>query len=406
MCYASNRLRLRGREVVDFGQAIRDYVRFGYCTSIGNIATFGEIFGGGGNPIGELGVQAARFLHNQFCNLPAPSPPPPPFTGGQCPTYYTIQVQWNATAIPGSGLSDESSLDTFTVIGPVQGVGIVNSSGRIFAELRAAHIPIVGGASTYRYRSVDAGFYSSATATITSVVRQDGQPDNCGSVPPVIPPYTPGSNSTTNNITYTTDNGDTVSIPTTITFGYGRVDVNGTINVPFTLNLNVTPTANITGNINLNTGDINFNAGNPTLPPSSCGGNSDDYTPDPTNLPPVSTGNPDIPDPTPDPTKPQVRKLMTGVLVTVNTVPKDVTEIFQTGNPNVLAPDAGLVAFKISVGGYVGWTEDFRVKNRRQLIPCPWKGGAIDVKGTPRSGGSFTLTPIYEKITLGAGFPA
>lgn len=392
--------------MVDFGQAIRDYVRFGYCTSIGNIATFGEIFGGGGNPIGFAGVQAARFLHNQFCNMPAPEPLPPPFTGGQCPTLYDVTVTMTRTS---GTIQNPFTPPPVRVNGPVSGATFRNQPGN------ATTLDVIAAPDSLH----PDGFYTAAqvptnfgggenvnSCTIVSVVRVDGQPDNCGSLPPTVPPYVPGSNSTTNNITYTTDEGDNISIPTTITFGYGRLGINGTLNIPFTLNLNVTPTVNITGNLNLNTGDVEYNVGNPALPPSSCGGNSDDYVPSPDDIPPVSPGNPDVPDPIPDPVKPQTRKLMTAALVTVTTVPKSVTEIFQSGNPNVLAPDAGLISFQISVGGYTGWTEDIRIKNIRQIVPVPWKGGAIDVKGTPREGGQFTITPIYERITLGAGFPA
>lgn len=391
--------------MVDFGQALRDYVRFGYCTSLGNIATFGEIFGGGGSGIGEFGINAARFLHNQVCNTPPPPLPDPPFSGGQCPVQYDVTVQITRAS---GAIQNPFTVGTVRVNGAVGSAGFLSGAGN--STLVFVNANPIGGSPPGRYSvgSVATNFGGGEdvnSATITNIVRVDGQPDNCGDPTPVIPPYVPGSNSITNNVNYTDEGGNNITIPVVVAFGYASVDVNGTLNVPFTLNLDVTPTANITGNFNLNTGDVTYNAGNPALPSSSCGGNSNDYVPDPDNLPPESPTSPDQPDPPPDPDKPQTRKLLVACLVTVSETAPGVTEIIQDGNPNVFAPDLGLVSFRVSAGGFTGWTEDFRVKNQRQFIPCPWKGGAIDVTGTPRLGSVMTITPIYEKVTVGQTFP-
>jgi len=391
--------------MVDFGQALRDYVSFGYCTSLNNIATFGEIFGGGGSGIGEFGINAARFLHNAVCNTPPPPLPDPPFTGGQCAALYNVEA-----VMTRAGGTIQNPFNTSSqAYGPIQGARFRNSSGNTttleivgapFGSNTTGIYPAGGVATNFGSPDTDVTSY-----TITSVSRADGQPDTCGSPPPVVPPYVPGSNSITNNVSYTDNSGNTISIPTTVTFGYATVNVNGELNIPFTLNLDVNPTANISGNLNLNTGDINFNAGNPALQPSSCGGNSDDVVPDNDNLPPDSPVSPNVPDPTPDPTKPQSRKLLIGALVTVSTPSPQASVIYQSGNPDVYAPDLGLVSFQVSAGGYTGWTEDIRVKNARQFIPCPWKYGAIDVKGTPRPGSEMTVSPLYEKFTEGKTFP-
>lgn len=391
--------------MVDFGQALRDYVRFGYCTSLGNIATFGEIFGGGGSSIGEFGINAARFLHNQVCNTPPPAEPDPPFSGGQCAVQYDVTVQ--ITRASGT-IQNPFTVGTVRVNGPVGSAGFLSGAGN--STLVFVNASPVGGSPPGRYSvgSVATNFGGGENvnaAYIINIVRVDGQPDNCGDPPPVIPPYTPGSNSVTNNVNYTDEGGNNITIPVVVAFGYAKVDVNGTLNIPFTLNLDITPTANITGNFNLNTGDVTYNAGNPALPPANCGGNSDDFSPDPDNPPPNSPDNPDEPDPNPDPDKPQTRKLLVGCLVTVSQASGDCTTLFQGQNPDVFIPDTGLVSFKVSVGGFVGWTEDIRVKNARQFIPCPWRGGAIDVSGTPRNGTVMTVTPVYEKVTIGSSFP-
>jgi len=391
--------------MVSFLDAATAALRGSYCAATDRLGVYSELYLGGSNPLGSAALQAANFLHNLACDRPPPSATAPPFTGGQCAGSYNVTIAWTATAIPGSGLPNESGSDTIAVNGPVQGASVVHTSGRFYAEIRAASIPINGGASSYRYRSVSDGFYSGATATITSVVRTDGGTDNCGNPPNVRPPYTPGDNVVNTNITYNNSNNTSVTVPVVIAFGYAKVDVNGVLQIPFTLNAPITPTLNISGNINLGDNSIHYDSGNPALPPRSCGFNSDDVAPDPSDTIPPSGGNPDVSEPNPADPKPQTRKLMVGCLVTATTIPPQVTVIPQDANPDIYAPDIGTVSFKISIGGKVGWTEDIRVKNSRQIIPCPWDGGAIDVKGTPRTNGSFTVTPLYEKRTLGQTYP-
>lgn len=391
--------------MVDFGQAIRDYVRFGYCSSLGNIATFGEIFGGGGSGIGEFGINAARFLHNQFCNAPPPVDPDPPFAGGQCPVLYNV----NCIMTRVSGSTQNPFSVSGQAYGPIRGATFRNIGSNV-TQLIVLGSP--NGSNTtgeYGIGSVATNFGSPDTNvngfTVASVSRADSAPDTCGNPDPVIPPYTPGDNTVNNNVTYVDNEGNNVTIPVVIAFGYAKIDANANINIPFTLNLDVTPTANITGNLNLNTGDVTYNANNPSLPTSDCNPNSDAFEPDP-NLPSNPVDVPDEePDPTPDPDKPQYRKLLKAVIVTVGETSPQSSTVFQETNPDVFVPDLGLVSFQISVSGRSGWTEDIRVKNKRQFIPCPWYGGATAVRGTPRPGSTFTLTPVYVKTTVGETFP-
>jgi hypothetical protein len=386
-------------------EAIGDYVRAGYCLSMSNIATLGELFGGSDNPGGAIGIPAARWITNNICNRPAPSLPAPPFTGGQC-LGIQYRVTIDGTYTVRGGIGTPVPFTTSIIAG-----GIIENVDLSTTELESSNIiraNVTSNGSIFFNQVFNGGGNNTkADATITniSIVRPDGLPDNCGSPTPVIPPYTPGGNTTNNNITYVDEDGNNVSIGGSLTLGYVTVNIDGTVSIPFTLNAELNPTANLNGNFNLNTGDINFDYGNPSLPSNGCQTNSDNYNVD-VHIPPNPPGVPPEPE-TPDPNaeKPEKRKLLKGCYVTTTTIPPAVTEIFQAGAPNVYAPDLGLISFQISVNGASGWTEDIRVKNIRQFISCPWEGGATDVKGTPRLGGLFTISPVYLSFTDGKTFP-
>lgn len=387
--------------MVGFLDAAAAAVRRSYCAATERLGVYGEIYLGGDNPVGAAAIGAANFLHNAACDRPPPPATTPPFSGGQCAVLYNV----NAVMTRNSGSIQNPFNVSGQAYGPIQGVRFRNSPGN------QTTLEIIGapfGSNTtgiYGLGGVATNFGTSETdvngITITSVSRADGQPDTCGNPPGTRPTPSAGSGEVADNITYINNEGTEITVPVVIALGYAKIDIDGSLNIPFTLNANADVDFNISGNFNLNTGDVEYDSGNPSLPGSPCRPNSDDIGADPDDDIPDNPIGPDIPDPIPDPEKPQTRKLMVGCLVTVTQVPPQVTVIPQGSNPDVYAPDVGLVNFQISVGGVTGWTEDFRVKNARQIIPCPWEGGAIGVSGTPRTNGAMTITPLYEKRTLG-----
>jgi hypothetical protein len=391
--------------MVDFGAAIGNYVRSGYCLSLGNIATFGELMPLAGLGIGGAAGQAARFLHNAVCNQPPSGEIPPSFSGGQCDgaTYEVFATaRYGSDPVPGT--SPVSGL----AIGAISGIVSQNVAGNstlIFALGKSTPSTPDG---RYGIGSIPTSFGATnnfQSVSIDSVVRQGGQPDNCGSLPPSIPPYTPGDNIVNAPISYTDNNNTDIDIDASITFGNGRINFNGHLTIPFTINAQFSPEVNISGEFNLNTGDINYNAGNPALPGSECSPTEDDFTPDP-NLPANPPSLPPESDlPNPDPDKPEYKRIIKGAIVTSSTPSPSSTVLFQPGGVDVYLPDLGLVYFQVSVGGRSGWTQPVRVQNLRQFIECPWAGGATAVRGVPRSGGSFTVTPVYVKVTAEQTYP-
>ena len=71
------------------------------------------------------------------------------------------------------------------------------------------------------------------------------------------------------------------------------------------------------------------------------------------------------------------------------------TVIDQLDTPDIIAPNLGFIQFAIAVSNKIGWTVDIPVKNHRFFCECPWIGGAIDVRGTPRAGVEWIITPVY-----------
>jgi hypothetical protein len=216
---------------------------------------------------------------------------------------------------------------------------------------------------------------------ITSVTRIDGQPDTCGNPPGGGTGYQPGDNIYNDNVTYVNENNTTVNAPVTLAFGYATLNVNGTVSIPVNAKFSLSPQFNTNLNFNLNTGDITPDFSNPSAPlPSPCtdpGG----YKPDPSiPLPPSSIPDAD-PLPNPDSNPTQRQRLIKGCIVTTTFLDGNETTIDQQENPTIYVPATGYVQFLIQVGGSSAWTNDIPVKSLRAFIPCPWDGGALDVKG-------------------------
>lgn len=355
-----------------------------------------------------------RTIQKLVCNNPPIDPYVPPFQGGQCPVKYNINYT-----------SKDKPIDDVTrtvtaakvVWGPVLGFSYVTDpgysrpnrfqvncfgDGGLSAPLAA---PVLLDVTSSIYGTTRNPLFS---VTINSVTRVDGLADNCGNPPPVtIPPFNPGDNITNITTNYTDNYGNVVNLTVPVAIGYFHVDINGNFNIPF--NVQVDPTLNITGNINLGDGGITFNFG------GNGNGNKDlpDPRPDPQpgdkqpvgNPPaqPPDTGNPKPP--TPD--NKQEQNVIVGALVTTLDINNlGIGEVFQDpDNPQVFIPDLGLIHFRIDVAGASGWTSDIRIKNRQQYVPCPELAGAIDVVGTPRLGVNWVITPVYDKKRLPVEFP-
>lgn len=381
--------------------------------------------------LGGLAVTAvSAHLYASYCGRPMPPEERPrrPFTGGQCDNVrYYVSVGAFAThhfnqqryQVGGGGLVwgkihraelvvDPATFNTATVI-------VDGSRDDDIFNIASEGSTYDGIHPTYTYSD----FY----CTIT---RPDGLPDNCGDPPERPPVFPPGGNVINNNFTYIDRSGNTITLPVTLNFGLPRIDVNGTFNMPVTINFNNDPTLNIGGDVNFNTGDFTINVGG-GHPPSGVGvGDPDnvvrppgagDPLPTPPGVPidPPSgvPGEPGAPaadpptiptDPPTPPPKKKTYKVVRGVIVSVSPADSSATIIFQEDIPDIYAPSLGYVSFLCKVGNSYAWTVDIPVKNRKQIIECPWSFGAVDVKADAKSGAVFSLDKIYDEIPV-ASFP-
>jgi len=333
--------------------------------------------------------------------FPPPVPDAPPIAGGQCEGIaYQVSIE---TTRFGSGCNPASNgTGSVNVWGPVLDVRLVPVPGD---EARGrSQLEVLCRGSTNdpvgELQYLSAGFRQNLSAQscpygvidFISVTRLDGQPDDCGDAPPRYrddPNYVPDI-----DITIDIGGNSPVAISPSVNIDAGGIN----FDLPSI------------GDVSIDLGGINFR------PPGSSPGDGDPGDPGdepPAFRPPPDSVAPDPSDPpvpTPPPDDPAVEeptekdsRVIRAVLVTVSNITPSQGLIFQENNPDVIIPDAGIVNFRVQVGdGASGWTPDQLVKNSRCLIPCPYDGGAFDVKGTPRPGVTWSLTPLYDKSSIPA----
>lgn len=124
---------------------------------------------------------------DRFCgDFPPPPPPPPiPFEGGQCPERYTISVDYNV--IPqGGGEPVARSTSLFASVGgPIKDLtnNATEGGGNFIVTVFTTSSPNGSTAVV----SLPSGSQIVPSSIQYVLVRPDGLPDDCGSLPP--PPY-------------------------------------------------------------------------------------------------------------------------------------------------------------------------------------------------------------------------
>lgn len=205
----------------------------------------GEMFGS------PFAAQTDSLL-NDLCNPTGNVPPPPtvPFTGGQCECVQYI-VSYN---INGYGIGNING--SVVKPGPI---------GRPFKRQTPGGTDFQTGFN-YGSNGCETGFYSiiqsalEGTTTITSVVRQDAQPDTCGTLPPSYPIVQPPAADLNVNIPIQVSPNFNISVPVAVFAPLTQVFPSlriGPINVDFDLGgLTLSPDI-----------DLNFPGFNPTGQP-------------------------------------------------------------------------------------------------------------------------------------------
>lgn len=361
--------------------------------------------------------KVARDNYRKFCNQEPTPAPMVPYNGGQCPVGY--EIGYSSTDKPSDDVAFVSS-GSVRVWGPVLGFQYENSNDGItngkytvtcFGLFDLGPPSVVSRREEIARTIFPLSRNPILRATIRYIRRIDGQPDNCGNPPGSIPPIIPPPPSVNNNFTYIDNSGNNITVPLTFVAGFAFLDINGKLNVPIRVDINpdfdfpTTVSPSFTINFNVDTGDYEvgpttYNDPNDPNGPGvfspNPGGDSSPFNYGPGSPPPAPSS--DAPPPLAPPPDGNTERVIRAVLVSTTALSSTATPttLAQNVNPDVHVPDLGLVSFLIRTGGVTGgWTEDIRVKNKRQFIPCPWEGGAFDVQATPRRGVQFELTKIY-----------
>lgn len=205
----------------------------------------GEMFGS------PFAAQTDSLL-NDLCNPTGNVPPPPsvPFTGGQCECVNYI-VTWT---LDGYGIGQSGG--SVVRPGPI---------GRVYARSTGSSGQKQTG---FNFGTPDcgAGFFSiissalDGTTTITSVVRQDGQPDTCGTLPPSYPITQPPEGDLNVNVPIQVSPNFSINVPVSVFAPFTQIVPTlriGDFNIDFDLGgLTISPDI-----------DLNFPGTNPTNQP-------------------------------------------------------------------------------------------------------------------------------------------
>jgi hypothetical protein len=289
-----------------------------------------------------------------FCDRP-PEPLPP----GKCATQYRVDWTYNQVRPDGTVFTaPNTSTNGYT--GPITNFVVDNRTNGYSIKLTDAN-------GINWVITDDISDTRKPYATDVVLVRLDGLPDNCGVYEPTTP-LPPGDR--TINIDINGGNGP-------ITFGFPILNINGDLSLPFNFDVGG---VELSGDINLNGGDIELNfGGQPTDP----------------NAPIVPTPDGPVPPaPMDDPDEDKPANIIGVIVVSTRINDVTATEIPQTTMPDIYAPRIADVSFKIRIKNKSHWTSDLPVKSRNAYIACPGDIDAIDVAIARRKGWSTVITPV------------
>lgn len=323
-----------------FVDGVVDGVRSAFCTFI-NVGERGTAFFNELSPLPDI-PSYGPFWNRVLCDRNEPLPPvQPPFTGGQCPgELYEFRIIFAPDNPPGS---QSSFIGNF--VGPITGWQITgeevlnpNNPDSILYSWRFTHA-----------NGVETGATNSSAGGITPTVSPVDGTDDCGDPPPTIPPFPPGGDIVSIDITYTNNEGNTV-----VELG----DL--TIFAPV-----VIAPVNIVAPIRVNLPDVSFN-GQIVLSPRF----------DVVLNPPVSTDGPGEEGGDDEQPEPDDEKELIGVrVITQNPTTGAATTIFGQGAaPNLYVPRLATVQYEVRFENVTAWTEPVDIKAANQFVPAPKVG--------------------------------
>ena len=364
-----------------FADAIGNAAKTGLCTfyrtSENSVSFLNRLLPG--TDIPNLG----RFFRSRLCDDPGDIPTLPlPFQGGQCPVVYS--VGYTRTLYPSSTPCTPFVGNFSTnVLGPISGP-ITSNPPNPNPALRTDKVALINGNGT-EVVLINSGVAASCPqsfVTINSVVRIDGQPDNCGNQPIDIPPYPTEGVTFVENTSYTDINNNTVNISPSFTLFAPVLIAPLTVIAPVRVDL---PDFSFDGYFTLSP-EFEFNFGRPPNAPNDRGNSSEG-------------GEPDCPDC--DPVTPQDdsdRKLIGMKVVANPTGNTRNTIIPQSGGPTLYLPRVANAFFRVRNRSGLSWFGPIAVQTRNAYVPVPENVDAIFGTVDFDTGWSGVNTQVFEGL--------
>lgn len=301
-----------------------------------------------------------RGYMNQGCRDGGTVPPPEPeFSGGQCFTAYRIygtytsqsnriarhvcgeQANWITRDVAGKIVSAKPIPGTFSLT-----VVLENPAGEKTETLVPMYYSINPGSNPttnvpfyVETCQNNAILYAGSSPVVVGIIRQDGQPDDCGDPPPVYPKSPDVTiNDIQTTVTVNNFDGTTNNISLNVINNFN--DLNASISMPMSFSLGgVTVDVdmggftfnNSKGNSTFNTTNNNLRDGNRHPLPLP----KPDSEPAPEILPPSPENYEEIEKTDEDPKEEEVGVELEFVRVTVTKIPTNVKSQWGDGAPNV-----------------------------------------------------------------------
>lgn len=380
--------------MTSFADSIRAGVKRGLCSVISTVDTATALIRR--KVVGDVldDVSFPAFLNRLICDRDMPpTVPPPPFTGGQCcDTAYKVDYSYSLENKSTQVVRGPFSSNVFLTLGKIVSFAPSGDPTNLLSTVAKCD----GSTFSQNHGTLSTETEKVIGFSVTSVVPYDGALVNdCGDPPTLLKPLPPNWNTYNDNISYTNNEGTDVTVPFAAVFGYADIDVNGSLSIPIKVDVGG---IKVDVNFNLNTGDIQFFPTN-NYPSRKPGNQPTDYSPLPGTELPEYPDNLPLPLPGIDEEDKDTEPVIVGAVVTALSVDNSkISTLFQDDNPSIKIPSLGHISFLCRVGFMESaWTRDIPVKNVRNIIECPWPGGAIRVAGTPQPGVQWEITPLYSR---------
>jgi hypothetical protein len=299
-----------------------------------------------------------------------PPAPVPPFTGGQCPTQYSVHYAWDLY----DGDTLVSHTDNTTIInGNIYSIHLRNDVGDSVGVVFSFHNTFSGQDAEISDAAGFAPKNSAKNLNIISITRTDGNPDNCGNPPAVYPPppvpptpVVPGGNTyntTQQNITY--NNGNTYQVTPMLDLSFhiapviqvGGINVSiggggATVTPPSGL-----PTGNSNADINNKLAGLTKNLGDGTIGGGGVGAAAAKSAAN--TAPPPKPGTPGLPPPVVQPPTQHTNKNMdtlASVQIILTTLPSSRNTIFAS-DPQ----------YNVYIAGWFSWLQGDAILSRQPI---------------------------------------